>query len=418
MILVKKPGTDYGKVSIDNPLATGSAVSTYEFGINIMDFDLESNAISQIKEAEAATWKEDTQEQLKSTKATSSDFTQLEKTGIKFSDLNTITSPSTLTLFHGGELVKAEIDGWSKAVVEKSAHSKVKGSFKVLGDNSIDLGDVVALDGLGTKFSGNIVVTGLKHQFSVGGWFTIVSFGLDAAWHHENYNVSAPPAGGLLPGVSGLQIGKVLAYADDPAGQHRVKVKLPMFKASEIFWARMLFEYAGTSRGNFFWPEADDEVLVGFLNDDPRNPVILGSLFSKKTAPTIPRPTDDKDIKAIITKSNLRIELDDVKKVVTVKTPGANQITLDDENKKIQLKDQNGNTIEMSSSGIKIDSAGELTLSAAKNVTISSSGGDVSIDGTNVKSSAKAKFEASGNAGLDLKTSAIAELKGSMVKIN
>ena len=129
-------------------------------------------------------------------------------------------------------------------------------------------------------------------------------------------------------------------------------------------------------------------------------------------------PSNDKDIKAIITKKDLRIEFDDIKKIITIKTPGANSITIDDENKNMILKDQHGNVISMEKDAIKIDSVGELKLSAAKKITISSSGGDIALEGTNIKSTAKAKFEVSGNAGLDLKTSAIAEIKGTLVKIN
>ena len=33
--------------------------------------------------------------------------------------------------------------------------------------------------------------------------------------------------------------------------------------------------------------EKDDEVIIGFLNADPRSPVILGSLFSKVNVPPI-----------------------------------------------------------------------------------------------------------------------------------
>jgi Rhs element Vgr protein len=418
MVLIQKPGTSYGKIIIDNPLSTLASKATFKFGKDLFDFEMESDSISQIKSAEASTWKDDTQEVLKSTKATTSIFSQLENTGITVEDLNTITSPTKVSLFHGGGLVKAEIDGWSKAILEKAAHSKVKGSFKIRGDNSFNLGDVVTLAGVGTKFSGKVVITGIKQEFFSNGWFTYISFGLDANWHSENFNINAPPAAGLLPGVSGLQVGKVLAYAADPAAQHRVKIKLPMFKTTEVFWARMLFDYAGTSRGNFFWPEVDDEVLVGFLNDDPRNPVILGSMFSKATPPVIKPPTSEVDIKAIVTKNNLRIELNDVDKVITIKTPGDNSITIDDKKKEILLKDQHGNIIKMSKADITIDSAGELKLNAAKKVTISSSSGDVNIEGGNIKSTAKMKFEVSGNGGIALKTSAIAEIKGSLVKIN
>lgn len=418
MILVQKPGNAYGNIIIDNPLSTETAKATFTFGKDLFDFEMESNALSQIKEAEASTWKDDTQEVLKSTKATKSTFSQLENTGITAAALNVITSPTTLSLFHGGGLVKAEIDGWSKAVLEKAAHSKVKGSFKIKGDYALNLGDTITLAGVGTKFSGNVVVTGIKQELSSTGWFTYISFGLDSSWHSENFNINAPPAAGLLPGVSGLQVGKVLAYATDPAGQYRVKIKLPMFKTTEVFWARMLFDYAGASRGIFFWPEVDDEVLVGFLNDDPRNPVILGSMFSKATAPVIVPPTDKADTKAIVTKSNLSIEFNDVDKVITIKTPGDNSITFDDKKKEILLKDQHGNTVEMAKAGVTIDSAGELNLTAAKKITISSSSGDVNIEGKNIKSTAKMKFEVSGNGGIELKTSAIAEIKGSLVKIN
>ena len=43
---------------------------------------------------------------------------------------------------------------------------------------------------------------------------------------------------------------------------------------------------AGKERGTFFRPEIGDEVVVGFLNDDPRHPVILGMCHSSaKPAP-------------------------------------------------------------------------------------------------------------------------------------
>ena len=418
MVLIKKPGADYGNIVIDNPLAD-TAIATYTFGDNLLDFDFESDAQTQFTAVETSTWGGgESQAVVKSTETDAATFSQLENAGITKTNLNTITSPATLSLIHGGGLVAAELNGWRKGVLERAAQAKVKGSFKIYGDNSLNLGDVVALAGVGSKFTGNVVITGIKHEYTLNDWFTYINFGLDQRMHSENFNINAPAASGLLPGVSGLQIGKVLAYADDPAAQHRVKIKLTMFKATEVFWARMLFDYAGAAHGNFFWPEVDDEVLVGFLNDDPRSPVILGSMGSKAIAPLMLRPTAEKDTKAIITKNGLRIEFDDVNKTITIKTPGANSITIDDKNKNIILKDQHGNIFEMGKDAVKITSVGELNFTAAKKITISSSGGDVTIEGTNIKSTAKAKFEVSGNGGLDLKTSAIAEIKGSLVKIN
>jgi hypothetical protein len=141
-------------------------------------------------------------------------------------------------------------------------------------------------------------------------------------------------------------------------------------------------------------------------------------MFSKATAPAILPPTAEVDTKAIVTKSDLRIEFNDVDKVITIKTPGDNSIKIDDKTKEICIKDQHGNTVKMAKDALTLDSVGELKLTAAKKITISSSTGDVMIEGNNIKSTAKLKFEVAGNGGIDLKTSAIAEIKGSLVKIN
>ena len=37
--------------------------------------------------------------------------------------------------------------------------------------------------------------------------------------------------------------------------------------------------------GGFALPEVDDEVLVGFLNDDPRSPVVVGGLWNGSDSP-------------------------------------------------------------------------------------------------------------------------------------
>ena len=81
------------------------------------------------------------------------------------------------------------------------------------------------------------------------------------------------------------------------------------------------------------------------------------------------------------------------------------------------MEDQHKNTIKMEKSGVTITSKGDITLDATKKINLKAKG-DVAIEGTNISSKAKAKFSADGKAGVDVTTSAIAVLKGSMVKIN
>ena len=88
----------------------------------------------------------------------------------------------------------------------------------------------------------------------------------------------------MLPAANGLQIGVVTALEDDPQGDDRIKCRLPMVGAGEEgLWARLATLDAGDGRGTYFRPEIGDEVVVGFLDDDPRNPVILGMCHSSAT---------------------------------------------------------------------------------------------------------------------------------------
>jgi type VI secretion system secreted protein VgrG len=49
-------------------------------------------------------------------------------------------------------------------------------------------------------------------------------------------------------------------------------------------WVRVSQQWAGLHRGSFFWPRVGDEVLVDFLNGDPDDPVIVGSLYNQANA--------------------------------------------------------------------------------------------------------------------------------------
>ncbi|MFT4601142.1 MAG: Rhs element Vgr protein [Arenicella sp.] len=399
-------------VNIVDAKLTGTAADTYTFGLDIMEFESEVSSEEQFKKVEAHTWSSDTQKLLSSV-AKKTDFEQLE-TGFAKAELVKAISPASVELFHGGEMPKSELDAWGKSTYTKGGVSKVRGRLKILGDNVLKLGDEVELKGLGTNYSGVVMVTGLRQEYSGQGWVTHIQFGLSARRFVAKPEVQAPAAGGLTSAMSGLQIGKVLKIDGDP--QHRIQIALPVSGAETKVWARMVFEDAGNNRGRIFWPEVDDEVIVGFLNDDPRNPIILGSVYSKKNVPPI-KPDAKNEERAIISKSDVRITINEKDKSIEIKTPGGNKIFVDDKGKSITLEDQHKNTIVMEKAGITIKSMGDITLDATKKINLKAKA-DVSIEGVNIASKAKAKFSGEGKAGAEIKTSAIAIIKGSMVKIN
>ena len=92
-----------------------------------------------------------------------------------------------------------------------------------------------------------------------------------------------------------------------------------------------------------------------------------------------------------------------------METPAGQHVTLSDGEGSILMEDSNGNSIKLSSDGIAIVSGKDLNLDAT---------GDVNISGVNITGSAQAQSKLEGNAGVEVSTSAVAVLKGSLVQIN
>ena len=109
------------------------------------------------------------------------------------------------------------------------------------------------------------------------------------------------------------------------------------------------------------------------------------------------------------TRGEMSLQFDDEKNIFTVETPNGNVLKLDEDSGGITIEDENGNKVLLDSSGITIESAKDIILKAT---------GDVKIEGTNIESAANASYKAEGGAGLNLETSAVAVLKGSLVQIN
>lgn len=158
----------------------------------------------------------------------------------------------------------------------------------------------------------------------------------------------------------------------------------------------------------FFRPEIGDEVVLGFLNGDPRDPVILGMLNSSaKPAPIT--AADDNHEKGLVTRSEMKLVFNDDEISVKLETPKGNILTVSDQEGAILLEDENGNKITMNADGITLESAADVNITAS---------GDVNIEGTNINVSASAQFKAEGSAGAEVSSGATATLKGSLVQIN
>ena len=270
-------------------------------------------------------------------------------------------------------------------------------------------GQVIKLNGFSKRFNGNVFVTGIRQSFGGSIWETDVQFGLPEQWLYQRDDTIDKPASGLIPGINGLQIGIVTQLENDPDGEDRVKIQLPLVDTKDGIWARVASLDAGKDRGSFFRPEIQDEVVVGFLNDDPRYPVILGMLNSSaKPAPIQAKDTNHD--KGFITRSKMKLTFNDEKKVVLIETPKGKKIEINDDSDSITFSDQHQNKISMTSDGISIESG--------KNISLKTSAGDITMEAINIEAKANAKFSAQANAQAQLQSSGQTVVKGSIVNIN
>ncbi|MEK8048737.1 type VI secretion system tip protein VgrG [Ideonella sp. DXS22W] len=277
-------------------------------------------------------------------------------------------------------LENAELDAWSSAALMRAELATVRGRVSLQGTAKAELLAGVALDGVGQRFAGTLPITGLAHRIADGDWRTDLQLGLPARPHHLAEALAAPPAAGLHPPATGLSLAVVAAVHEDPDKSWRVKIQPAGLPGPPMgLWARLALPSAGKGRGWYLRPEVNDLVVVGYLGDDPRQPVVLGCLHSANAAP--PQAlTDDSGKNALsgfVTRSGLSLVLDDEKKTLQIKTPGGHQVLLDDQDKAIQLKDSHGNELVLDQNGVRIKSTKDLTLEASGNVAIQGSAIDL-----------------------------------------
>ncbi|PTX64055.1 Rhs element Vgr protein [Kordia periserrulae] len=414
-----------GKVSVFPPDNDTSSVLEIAYGNNLLEFNASLDSVTQLGSAKATSW-DYTQQQTASGEATVS---YAGPGNLSSKKLSEVVGLSEYDLQTTTPLESSDLTNWSKAALVKSAYSKIRGDVKFQGSDLVDPGKYITLAGLGDRFNGDHIISNVHHLIGHGNWITEVGIGLSPVWFTEEPDVMSPPASGLLPGVQGLFNATVKKMYEDPDSQYRVLVDIPLFDPNgEGLWARLTNFYSTSGAGTFFMPEVGDEVVVGFLNEDPRFPIILGSMYSSSNNKPFEGldPNENNTIKAFVSKSGINIQFDDENKILTLQTPSKNTAIFSDEDKQITIQDQNDNSIVMSESGITIKSPKDITIEATQNltlkgntgVTIESSGGDVQIKGMNIKQSADMEYSAEGSMTASLQGGTQTTIKGAMVMIN
>jgi Rhs element Vgr protein len=413
-----------GKVRVFDPNKDVKPILKVTYGENLFSFDAELNSVTQLSKTTASAWDPKTQKVING----SDSHAKAGPGNISSSKLSKVVALANYQMQTTAAEGKDELDNWSKAQIKKSELGKIIGEVQFQGTELVSIGQYITLNGVGDRFNGDHFVSKISHKIVDGNWLVDAHIGLEIHWFIQEPDVVAPTAAGLLPGVQGLHSAIVKKIYDDPDSGYRILITLPLLDPQQVgIWARLGNFYSSGGFGSFFLPEVDDEVIVGFLNDDPRYPIILGSMYSHARKPFCElQPNQDNSHKAIVTKSETRLVFNDKDIQITITTPAGNKILLDDKDKQISITDQNSNSIVMSNAGIDMKSPKNITISADQKVSISgkmgvdvnASSGDINNSAMNISDSADMAFTAKGGLSGTVDGGTSLTVKAAMVMIN
>jgi len=396
-----------GKLSVAPPEFSGETALTIQYGATVHNLDAEIDARLQYKSVKGSVWNYTDQELVKDTEA--EDPGVPDAGNLSADTLADVIGESEYRLFNSAKIEEPELQAWVNAAMMKNRLAKIRGKVTTDGTADVLPGQLIQLNGVGDRFEGKLFVTGIRHQITEGLWQTTFQFGINPEWFVQTYNVQQPLSGAMLPAIQGLHIGIVTQLESDPDGEDRILVKIPVINNDEDgIWCRVSTLDAGEKRGTFFRPEISDEVIVGFINNDPRHAVVLGMLNSSaKPAPLT--AADDNHEKGYVSRSEMKMIFNDDKKSFSLETPGGNKFIITEDEKKIHLEDQNGNKITMNEDGIKIESIKDIILKAAK---------DINAEGVNINIKGSAQTKVEGSSGAEVSSGGTTNVKGSIVNIN
>ena len=453
---------DDGTLHFRKPALTGSPVLTSTLWEDLIWLNLRLSSSGQVASVNVNAWDPQQKQAIVGTASTPDQL-------VSVTDLqggSTLSQPfGTANMVLSNHLVHSQGDATSiaQAVLNELTDNSLQIEGEMTGNPSLKPGTLLTLANLGTRFNGNYYVTSVTHRVSQGGQYTtrftvtgrrantlgeLVGMAANATWNGNGHGVNQAPV-----------IGVVTDNTDPDKKQGRVKVKLPYVVGASgesggivTDWARLVVPGGGATRGIYYLPEVNDEVLVAFEQGDINRPYILGGLWNGTDAPpkgndTVAN-TSGVNQRIIQSRTGHVITLDDTdsKQMITVVTQGGHKLTMDDTSgsPNITILDSSGNNkivIDTTSNKITVTAQGNIELNATQDVKITgmnitltaqqalnmeAQGGAATMKGvsTSIQAQASGEMKAnaqvsiSGEAGVQISTPAMAQVSGNPIMLN
>lgn len=177
----------------------------------------------------------------------------------------------------------------------------------------------------------------------------------------------------VLGHLHGTFLAKVISVEDDQ-GMGRVQVRLlsapeGLVDADVGLWARVAVPFSGSGWGAFFLPDKGDEVVVVFVNGDPRQPLVVGSLWNGSASPPDSLGGDRVDRYVIKARRGSKIaivEESEGNAKITLEVPGGVSATLSQSSGGSLKLEAAGNTVTMDTQGVSVQAASKVSVSAGQ----------------------------------------------------
>lgn len=240
--------------------------------------------------------------------------------------------------------------------------------------------------------------------------------------------------------VWGVTTGIVLEnWSEENKGNVKVEMNLGNQGKNVSGWIPVMTPYGGKGYGMYTLPEVGSFVVIAFEMGDRNKPIVIGSLWNQKN--TIPEESavEKNTVKRFQTNGGCQVIFseEESKEKITIHTPAKLTVLLDDEAKTISVldKEKKNGIIINSEKGeaalmaetkieLKVNGTSMVTLDGnSKKVQVKSEMVDVAASQTLKLKAQSSSLEGSmvkvkADSSLGLESGAMAQLKGSMVKIN
>lgn len=298
------------------------------------------------------------------------------------------------------------------------------GEFRIAGNPEINPGETVKLSDIGSEFDGYVIVNSVEHIVNDLHWETIVKFGLSDRWFSESNNIKSPEASGFKSPVSGLKIGIVVSL-EDSQDCSKIKVELPsLYKGKNYIFARFSSNYSTYDGGILFPPNIGDEVVIGFIDNDPDNGIILGSLHNNNNQSKLKTEYTNNN-KSIVVGNRLKLIFNKKNNKISIETSRDNKIEIDENKGEISLINKNDNIIKLnhngilikSKKGVKIESETSVNIKGNENTEIKSDD-IVEISSSNISLNAEDSIDINSEGSSTLTANEVNTIKGELIKLN